>query len=136
MGRFLMLALVMLALAVSPISGLAQTSDIVKQKSEAAFKEYVKAGNFLAGEARYNEAAESYRKAISMNPNSAEVYSLLGSALAQTGKDREAEEALRKAISLKPNFGEGYYHLGLFLKSKGKEREAEEAFRKAKQFQR
>ena len=136
MRRMLKLVAVMLAIVLSPIAALAQSADIVKQKSEAAYREYVKAGSFLAGENRYAEAVESYRKAISIKPDGAEAYSLMGSALAMAGRDREAEEALRKAVSLQPTFAEGYFHLGHFLKSKGRNQEAEEAFRKAKQYQR
>lgn len=136
MRRLLMVVLIILAVAMSPLAGQAQVADIVKQKSEAAYKEYVKGGNYLAGENKYDAAVESYRKAISMKPNAAEAYSLMGSALAMAGKDREAEEALRKAVALQPTWAEGYFHLGNFLKAKGKNREAEEAFRKAKQYQR
>ena len=136
MRRLLMSALLIVATAVGPIAASAQTSEIVKQKSAEAAKDYMISGNLLAGEGKYEAAIKSYRQAIQMNPNSAETYSLMGSALAQAGNYREAEEALRKAVSLKPNFAEGYYHLGNFLKSQGKESEAQEAFRKAKQYAR
>ena len=136
MRHWLMSAVLILAVALGPTLVLAGTADIVKQKSEEAAKEYVKSGNLLAGEGKYDAAVKSYRQAIAMNPNSAEAYSLLGSALAQAGNYRDAEEALRKAVALKPDFAEGYYHLGNFLKSQGKESEAQEAFRKAKQYSR
>jgi Flp pilus assembly protein TadD len=136
MRRLLTLFLICLAVAVASTQIFAQVSDVVKQKTEGAAKDYIKSGNLLAGEGKYIAAVESYRKAIQMNPNSAEAYSLMGSALAEAGKSREAEEALRKAVSLKPNFAEGYYHLGNFLKSQGKTAEAEDAFRKARQYAR
>ena len=136
MKRLLLLAILIMAVAVGPISALAGTAEVVKQKSEAAYREYIKAGNFLAGEGQYAAAADSYRKALSLKPNAAEGYSLLGSALAEAGNYREAEEALRKAVTLKPDYAEGYYHLGNFLKAQGKQSEAEEAFRKAKQYRR
>jgi tetratricopeptide (TPR) repeat protein len=136
MRPILMAALLILAVAAGPLAGQAQVADIVKQKSEAAYKEYMKGGNFLAGENKYDAAVDSYRKAISMKPDAAEAYSLMGSALAMAGKDREAEEALRKAVALQPTYAEGYYHLGNFLKSTGKMSEAEDAFRKAKQYRR
>ena len=117
MRRLLVLVFIILAVAAGPIPSLAGSADVGKQKTEAAFREYLKSGNFLAGEGRYAAAAESYRNAIEVNPRSAEAYSLLGSALDQAGNPREAEEALRKAVSLKPNFAEGYFHLGNFLRS-------------------
>lgn len=136
MRHVLLLTILMVAVAMGPIPIQAGSADVVKQKTEAAFKEYMKGGNYLAGEGRFADAAKSYRQAISLKPKSAEAYSLLGSALEQAGKFREAEGALRKAISFKPNFAEGYYHLGNFLKAQHRESEAEEAFRKAKQYQR
>jgi tetratricopeptide (TPR) repeat protein len=135
MRRLLVLVIIILAVAAGSIPILAGTADVVKQKTEAAFREYLKAGNFLAGEGKYAAAAESYRRALGVNPQSAETYSLLGSALDQAGKYREAEEALRKAVSIKPDFAEGYFHLGNFLKSQNRTSEAEEAFRKARQYQ-
>ncbi|MGQ9689034.1 MAG: tetratricopeptide repeat protein [Desulfobaccales bacterium] len=136
MRHMLMFVGIFLAVILGPGLALAQTAEVVKQKSEAAYKEYIKAGSFLAAENRYKEAIESFRKAISVKPEGAEAYSLMGSALAMAGRDREAEEALRKAVSLQPNYAEGYNFLGHFLKSRGRNQEAEEAFRKAKQYQR
>lgn len=136
MKRLLVLAVLITVVAAGPTFTLAQSAGVVKEKSEAAYREYIKGGNFLAGEGRYKEAADSYRQALSLKPDSAEGYSLLGSALAQAGNYREAEEALRKAVALKPDYAEGYYHLGNFLKSIGKQSEAEAAFRKAKQCRR
>lgn len=136
MMHWLIVAVLVMAVAGGPAPVQSQVSDVVKQKTIAASQEYIKSGNLLAGEAKYEAAAQSYRKAISLDPNSAEAYSLMGSALAQAGKLREAEEALRKAVSLKSDFAEGYYHLGNFLKSQNREAEAEEAFRKAKQYRR
>jgi tetratricopeptide (TPR) repeat protein len=134
MKRLWCLAILILALAAGPALG--GTADVVKQKSEAAYREYIKGGNFLAGEGQYAAAAESYRKALSLKPDSAEGHSLLGSALAEAGNYSEAEQALRKAVELKPDYAEGYYHLGNLLKSIGKQSEAQEAFRKAKQYRR
>jgi tetratricopeptide (TPR) repeat protein len=134
MKRLLLLGVLIMAVAAGPALALAGTAEVVKQKSEAAYQEYIKGGNYLAGEAKYAAAADSYRQALSLKPNSAEAYSVLGSALAEAGNYREAEKALRKSVALKPNYAEGYYHLGNFLKSQGKQSEAEEAFRKAKQY--
>jgi predicted Zn-dependent protease len=137
MKRLLVLAILITVVAVGPTSTLAATTaEVVKQKNEAAYKEYIKGGNFLAGEGKYKAAADSYRQALSLKPNSAEGYSLYGSALAEVGNYKEAEAALKKSVALKPNYAEGYYHLGNFLKSIGKQSEAEAAFRKAKQYRR
>ncbi|MBM4295147.1 MAG: tetratricopeptide repeat protein [Deltaproteobacteria bacterium] len=116
----------------NPNVSLAQ--DRAKEASMRAAQDYLKHGLILAGEGRYDNAVESFRKALAINPNWPEALSLLGSALNKVGNDREAEEALRKAVALKPDYGEGWYHLGEFLEERGKKPEAQEAFRKAKQF--
>ncbi len=136
MRHVLLPIFLIMALALGTAPALAQTSEVVKQKSAEAAKDYQISGNLLAGEGKYDAAIKSYRQAIQMDPNAAETYSLMGSALAQAGQYREAEEALRKAVAIKPNFAEGYYHLGNFLKSQGKESEAQEAFNKARQYAR
>ena len=136
MRRLLILAILIMAVAVGHNTVLAGTADVVKQKTLEAAREYLKSGNMLAGEGKFEAAIKSYKEAIAMDPNMPEAYSLMGSALAEAGKYKEAEEALRKAVSLKPNFSEGYYHLGVFLKSQGRQSEAEEAFRKAQQYAR
>lgn len=115
MRHVLLPIFLIMALALGTAPALAQTSEVVKQKSAEAAKDYQISGNLLAGEGKYDAAIKSYRQAIQMDPNSAETYSLMGSALAQAGQYREAEEALRKAVAIKPNFAEGYYHLGNFL---------------------
>jgi Flp pilus assembly protein TadD len=136
MMRWLMAVILTAGLTAGPVLAQPSTASVVKEKTEAAFKEYLKGGNLLAGEGKFEPAIQSYRKALALNPQSAEAYSLLGAALAETGKAREAEEALRKSVALKPDFAEGYFHLGTFLKSQNREPEAQEAFRKAKQYQR
>lgn len=110
--------------------------DKVKAANERAAQDYLKHGLMLAAEGRDEDAAKSFRRAISMKPDWAEAYSLLGSALGRAGSLREAEEALRKAITLKPDYAEGWYYLGQFLKERGKEQEAQAAFRKAQQLAR
>ena len=51
MKRLLLLAILIMAVAAGPSPALAGTAEIVKEKSEAAYREYIKAGNLLAGEA-------------------------------------------------------------------------------------
>lgn len=136
MSYWLIVVVISLGLMGGPVPAESQVADVVRQKSQEAAREYIKAGNILAGEAKFEAAAQEYRKAISLDPNLAEAYSLMGSALAEAGKVKEAEEALRKAVALKPDYAEGYYHLGLFLQSQKREAEAQEAFRKAKQLRR
>ena len=130
MMRIILAVILCLALA----GPAAAQQDKVREASDRAAMDYYKHGLILAGEGQDADAAKSFRKALSIRPQWAEAYSLLGTALARSGNYREAEEALRKAVTIKPDFGEGWYHLGFFLKDRGKEQEAQEAFRKAQQY--
>lgn len=108
----------------------------VKAASERAAKDYMNHGLMLAGEGRDEDAATSFRKAISLRPDWAEAHSLLGSALARAGNNKEAEAELRKAVTLKPDYAEGWNYLGQFYKDQHKDKEAQDAFNKAKQLAR
>lgn len=134
--RFWAIVLVVVLVLGGASKLFAQASDKVREASERAARDYLNHGLILAGEARYEDASKSFRKALAIMPQWAEAHSLLGSALAQSGNFREAEEELRKAVALKPDYAEGWYSLGNFLKDRGKEAEAQEAFKKAKQYQR
>lgn len=133
MKRLFMIALGVAALAVPSLTTLsAQPPDRAREATKRAAQDYIKHGLILATEGRPDAAVQSFEKAITLDPTSAEARSLLGSALAKAGKYREAEENLRKAVQLDPNYGEGYYYLGIFLQEQGKQKEAEEAFQKAR----
>jgi Flp pilus assembly protein TadD len=120
-----------------PFSWAQGVQEKVKAASERAAKDYLTHGLMLAGEGgRDEDAAKSFRKAISLRPDWAEAHSLLGSALARAGNYKEAEEELRKAVTLKPDYAEGWNYLGQFYKEQRRDKEAQEAFNKAKQFAR
>lgn len=137
--------LLVLSVALSVVlalGGLSQFSwaqgvqEKVKAASERAAKDYLIHGLMLAGEGRDEDAAKSFRKAISLRPDWAEAHSLLGSALGRAGDLKEAEAELRKAVTLKPDYAEGWNYLGQFYKDQHKDKEAQEAFRKAQQYAR
>jgi len=138
--RLLILAVILsLGLALggmAPFSWAQGVQEKVKAANERAANDYLKHGLMLAAEGQDEAAAKSFRQAISLRPDWAEAYSLLGSALARAGSLKEAEEALRKAVTLKPDYAEGWNYLGQFLKERGKEQEAQAAFKKAQQLAR
>ena len=78
-----------------------------------------------------NEAAA--RKAIELNPTSAQTYYNLGLLLAQEpSRASEAEAAYRQALELEPNNARYVYRLGLFLHEDLQRFEAaESAYRRA-----
>ena len=78
------------------------------------------------------EEAELYtRKAIEIEPYSAEAYSNLGLILQDLDNLKEAELSTREAIKLKPDFAYAYSNLGLILSHLGNLKQAELSTREA-----
>ena len=57
MKRLLLLAILIMAVVAGPTLAQAGTAEVVKEKSRAAYKEYIKAGNLLAGACRSTSPA-------------------------------------------------------------------------------
>ena len=89
------------------------------------------AGDLLFDKGRFPEAAEAYRKAVELKPDSPLAYRNWGLALAGQGKHAEAIERYRKAVELKPDYALAYLGWGAALGSQGKHAEAIEQYRKA-----
>jgi len=77
-----------------------------------------------------DEAAECFRKALSLTQNFPEAHSNFGVVLKKQGMLYEAIVCLQKAIHLKPDYTEAHYNLGNVLKELGRFEEAAECFRK------
>jgi tetratricopeptide (TPR) repeat protein len=89
-------------------------------------------GNREAAAEDYNQAAEAYRKAISIKPSEAVYHNNLGQALGKLGKGREAADEYTSAAQLDPvNAGTYYFNLGAILTNAGKIEEANAAFDRA-----
>ena len=54
---------------------------------------------------------ESYKQAIEIDPDDAEVHNNLGIAYSKSGKYEEAIEPYKQAIRIDPNFKEAHYNL-------------------------
>jgi len=76
-------------------------------------------------------AIELIRKAISINPFSADYYINLGAIFKQLGRLREALECYQTALQLQPESAEAYNNLGNVFKEQGRIPQAKEAFDKA-----
>ena len=61
----------------------------------------------------FESAADFYRKAVSLQPEIAELHANLGLMYYQTGKDEQAIDAFRQAIRLKPDLFVPHLFLGL-----------------------
>ena len=59
-----------------------------------------------------DEALTTYKKALSIKPDNAEVYNNIGTALRDQGKLEAAIEAFKKALSIKPKISWGLFQYG------------------------
>ncbi len=92
---------------------------------------YYNLGNALKAQGNLDEAAESYRKALLLQPDYAEAHVNLGNVLQAQGKLDEAVEHYRKALALKPGLAETHYNLGSALQAQGRLDETNDYFRRA-----
>ena len=87
-------------------------------------------GFVLEREGMPEEAAEAYRKALELDPESASAHYNLGVSLARSGEFAEAETHLRAALKRTPN-AQTYTGLGVVLLQQGKAEEAIASLRAA-----
>jgi len=83
---------------------------------------------------RYAEAAESFRQALEINPDSIGGLIDLGSALGQMGEVDEAIEFFKRAVELAPGNETALYNLGVLLSRRGEFERAIDYLSQAGQF--
>jgi len=88
-------------------------------------------GSALNSRGRLAEAITYLQRALSLNPNHAEMQNDLGIALGQQGKFKEAKECFQTAIALKKNFAQAYYNVGIILNGEKQFAEAITCYKKA-----
>lgn len=88
-------------------------------------------GHALAGLARLEEAAGSYRGAVAARPGFSEAWFSLGTVEANRGRWREAEEAFREAARISPRSAPAHARLGWVRARQGNLAGARDALRKA-----
>jgi Flp pilus assembly protein TadD len=89
------------------------------------------AGIVMHNLGRGTAGIEMIRRAIDLQPNSAQFYSNLGVMLAGVGDTEGALKALRKALELEPNLPDAHNNIGNLLKSADLREEAIAEYRKA-----
>lgn len=97
-----------------------QNSPPTQEQTEA--QRLLNEGNELYKNDHDEEAVETYRKAISLDPNNGEAHFRLGLALMATGKKDEAEEAFKKSVEVYEKYlrtnqkdAQSYYIMGQAL---------------------
>lgn len=83
------------------------------------------------GQSKFAEAANSYRKALTLQPDTPDLHFNLGIALANSGQFEDAASSYQNAIALNPNFFEAYGNLGTVLQKQGLLEDAVKQYRMA-----
>jgi tetratricopeptide (TPR) repeat protein len=84
-----------------------------------------------AGLMQFDDAIESYKKALEIKPDYPEAYYNMGIALKNQGNLDAAIDNYKKALDLKPNYVEAYFNMGNLLKDKGDFEAAIDSYKKA-----
>ena len=80
---------------------------------------------------KFKEAADSYRKALKIQPQLAEMQFNLGSVLYQLGDSQSAIQHYEKAIEMKPDLVVAYFNLGIAYQNELQYEKALSAYQKA-----
>lgn len=90
--------------------------------------EYFNQGNMAYREGKYDEAVESFKKALELNPTDASSHFGLGNSYFLKRNYEKAIAHYKEVIKLRPDYAKVHYALGLAYKRVGKNAEAEKAF--------
>ncbi len=88
-------------------------------------------GNALRAAGRLEQAAESHRRALMLDPLCAEAHNNLGSVQQDLGRLDAAMASFRRAVEIKPDFALAHANLGNVLTLQNCRDEAEESCRRA-----
>ena len=100
-----------------------------ENKKEVAL--HLKQGEAKLKEGRYEQAVEEFKKAIELDPDSADAHHLLGLAYLKTDTRVRALEELREAIRLRPEWVEAHYDLARAYYDFGDYKNAASSFEEA-----
>ena len=92
-------------------------------------------GLALKAQGNFDAAAESYRMALSLQPDYAEAHYNLGNVLQEQGELDMAVTCYRRAISCRPDYARAHCNLGNVLQEQGKPDEAVTSYRNAISYQ-
>lgn len=92
---------------------------------------YFNLGMTYCQEGQLVKAEESFRRAISLNPNNLQASNNLAVVLWQRGLFGEAEEVLNQTLRIDPNYGDAHRNLGILLKKTGRLTEAQQHYQEA-----
>jgi len=97
------------------MQGAADIFHLITVQVPAHADSYYNRGNVLQEMGRYDEALESYAKAVALNPRFTKAYNNQGNILQKIWRYSEALASYDRAIALQPDDASGYYNRGLVL---------------------
>lgn len=87
------------------------------EKPLTELQQYLSKGNELAGDNKYDEAIEEYRKALGVDPNSPVAYLNIATCYQDQDRDDDAVRMLKKALQANPDYARAHFKLGeIYLK--------------------
>ncbi len=126
---FLHSVIVLFALCLALVSPLIPVS-VSAEQPDAAQHQYER-GAALLRKGDLAAASEAARKAIELNPSSAEAHHLLGMIYFKEKKTAQAVDAFTQALKLKPAYPDALKDLAKVYRIQGKSAEAEQALKRA-----
>jgi tetratricopeptide (TPR) repeat protein len=102
---------------------------IAKSSPATAANALLQAGSIYMGTGRFDKAANSFRGAVAMNPNSAEAQNNLGEALGELKQYQPALAAFQQAVNLDRTFVRARYNMGVTYDRLGQMKYAEFVYR-------
>jgi len=100
-------------------------------KNKSALNFYRQLGSAFSKRRQFAEAITYFQRALSFNPNHAEMQNDLGIIFGQQGKLEQAKACFEKAIAEKKDFAQAYYNLGIILNGEEQFAEAITCYQKA-----
>ncbi|MBT5500359.1 MAG: tetratricopeptide repeat protein, partial [Thiotrichales bacterium] len=88
-------------------------------------------GASYAGLMQFDAAIDSYKKAIKIKPDYADVYNNMAAVLKDKGDLEAAIDSCKEAIKIKPHYAEAYINMGNALQDKGDLEAAIDSYKQA-----
>jgi len=102
---------------------------IARNSRTTASAALLRAGNLYMSTGRFEKAANSFRSASGLNPNSAEAQNNLGEALGELKQYQAALRAFQQAVNLDSSFVRARYNMGVTYDRLGQTKYAEFVYR-------
>ena len=92
---------------------------------------YARLGLLLAGERRYDESLQVFRRGLAVDPESADLWNRIGGVYTEMGRLQDAISAREKYVALQPAEANAYDSLGLTYQTGGLYDQAAAAYQRA-----